>query len=268
VTSTLSRWLSMALFLILVYCSFLSATYLTSTPEEISTGAGALAPIITGLIAVGSIALAYKTSKSDVRRSWQMLLIGISMWVLADIIWGAQEIWGLQQEAYFSFADLLWIAGYIPIGAAMWFYLPPIRTLLRDLRTLIILVAICFLPLVVFGLQLGSIFNSPVIQENGLIALIPAVYPILDAFLAVGGLLIALNSHGQASRWPWLLIGSAFVLWAYSDLWNVIVVLNDWYYESAAARLSVDLTYTLAYLILAVGAILSIQSDALVFAEE
>jgi len=268
VNSNLLRWLSISLFLILIYSSFLSASYLTSAPDQITVGSGALAPIVTGLIALVSIGLALRNAKSEVRRSWQTLFVGIGMWVLADLIWGAQEIWGLTQEVYFSFADLLWIGGYLPIGLSIWYYLPGLGSLTRDLRKLVVLVVVCLLPLVVFGLQLGSLLNSPELQENGPIALLPAVYPILDAFLAGGGLLIAIYSRQQTSRWPWLFIGGALVLWAYSDILFAVATLNDLYTNTVPIRLIVDLTYTLAYLILAVGAVLSIQSDILSFSDE
>ena len=255
------RWLSLVIFLILIYSSFLSAAYITSTPDEISLGPGALAPIATGAIAVGSIALALKNAKSEVRRSWQMLMIGISLWVIADTIWGAQEIWGLTQEVYFSFADLIWIIGYIPIGAAIWFYLPSLGNLLRDRRKIAVLVVICVLPVVMFGVQLVSTLSSPEIAESGLIVLVPVLYPALDALMAGGGLLIAIYSRHQTWRWPWFLIGGSLVLWAYSDILYALVALNDMYSTVIALRLAVDLSYTLAYLILALGATLSLQSD-------
>ena len=266
--TALTRWLSLALFLILIYCSFLSASYVTSTPEEISVGVGALAPIATGGIAMAGVAMALKTAKGEGRRSWQMLMAGISLWVMADVIWGLQEIWGLTQEVYFSFADLLWIVGYIPIGASIWFYLPVLGNLLRDRRKVIVLAISCALPLVVFGVQLVSILSSPEIKEDGLIVLVPAVYPILDAVLAGGGLLIAIYSRHQTRRWPWLLIGASLVLWAYSDILYAITALNDSYSEDVLLRLPVDLSYTLAYLILAVGATLSLQSDIISFVDD
>jgi hypothetical protein len=262
------RWLSLALFLTLVYCSFLGAAYLTSTPAEITTGPGALAPILTGIIAVGSITLALKTAKGEVRCSWQMLLIGIGMWVAADLIWGAQEVWGLNQEATFLFADFLWVAGYLPIAAALWFYMPALGNFLRDIRKLIVIIVICILPLVVFGLQLGSLISSAAFQESGWFGLVPALYPILDTFLAAGGLLIVMFSRHHTWRWPWFLIGAALVLWSYSDVLYAVAVISDAYFYNIPIRLAVDLSYTLAYLILAVGATLSLQTETFSFAVE
>ena len=260
-TSSLFRWLSLATFIILIYCSFLSAMYVTSSMDEISSGVGAYAPIITGIVATASVAMALRTIQSEVHRSWQLLLVGLVLWTLADLIWGIEEIWGLSQESYFSFADFIWIVGYVPIAMAIWFYLPRLRSLLRDIRKVIVLTIICVLPMGAFVLQLVSLLSSPELVEDGLVVLTPAIYPALDLILAGGGLLIAICSRRQTWRWPWFLIGGALVLWSYSDAWYAIVVLQDWFYTQPLIRLSVDLSYTVAYLILAVGASLAMQSD-------
>jgi len=261
VTTTLFRWLSMTLFVVLIFSSFVSAIYLNSSIDEIMTGPGAIIPILTGGVAVGSLALALKSSKSELRRSWMCLLIGFGMWVLADLIWGVEEIWNLTKESYFPFADFLWIAGYVLIAAAIWYYLPGLGNLLRDRWKVVVVVLVCLLPLVVLMIQLITLLRTPIIREEGSTALFPVIYPVLDMVLAAGGLLIAIYSRRQVWRWPWLVIGAALVLWAYSDTWYAIATVYEWFTTRVPIRLSVDLTYSLAYLILAVGALLSLQND-------
>jgi hypothetical protein len=267
-TPSMTRWLALAGFIILIYCSFLSAVYVTSSVEEIAVGPGAIVPFITGIVATASIAMALKTAKSEVRRSWELLLVGIAMWTLADLIWGVQEIWSLTQEVYFSFADFMWIAGYVPIAMAIWFYLPTLGPLLRDVRKVIVLIVICAVPLLIFVYHLGSVLSSPELKVNGWTAFVPVLYPILDTFIAGGGLLIAMYSRRQTRRWPWFLIGGALVLWSYSDVWYAFAALMDWYSTDVLIRLSVDLTYTLAYLLLAVGGTLALQSDIFTFVKD
>jgi len=240
-----------------MYASFLTATYVNMTPEEISAGPGIYAPIITSMAASCAVLLAWRNASKDKQHVWMLMLSGVTLWVAADVVWGVMDMWGWMEQTYFSLADVLWLSGYLPVAAAFWLYLAPLHVTFRTPKRIFVLAVICILPLLTLGMLINDLVANP--GENVWEKIVPMIYPVMDILLAGGGLLIAFTTRKHWEHLPWLVLGLAMILFAFGDTWYALASLNGWYEENIWVRLSVDLPDTLANLTVAIGAMLSLQ---------
>ncbi|MBN1261731.1 MAG: hypothetical protein JXB35_13730 [Anaerolineae bacterium] len=189
------------------------------------------------------------------RRLWGGLVIGWALWALAEIIWSLYSILG-QEVPYPSLADLFWVTGYIPMAIGL---LGSVRTLPAkptssqkmviwgvSAATVLIASIFVFIPII-------QDFDPQLLLESAL----NLIYPLGDLFLLsiVWWLFFVYEKGDYGFAWRLLIFG--FILTSFSDLIFTYAVWQDLYYPDMKAnvisRLVIDFTYTLSYLIWALG---------------
>ena len=212
----------------------------------------AISPILVGLFALW---MAYSVQKQEKQEQWLWRLFGagVGLWTLAEVVWAFLTL-VLNNEASPSLADVFWVAGYFPFGAAILFHLAWRRKQLNVLRILLAFAIGGFFFIALFYNVLQPMFLGNV-DWNGALNV---AYPILDVTLAIGAFTILLTL--DARRWwqPWLFIGLALIMWAYADATYAFLVWIDAYHASNVGILMVELPYNSAYILFGIGCALAI----------
>lgn len=193
--------------------------------------------------------------KSQNRLLWMGLLIGWSLWTIAEWWWGIASFF--QTEAPFpSGADIFWFLGYIPMYIALDSRSRSIPQESTPVQKLIIW--LCSIGAI--GLTAIFIVN-PVIQnyEPGttLKTILTLFYPLGDLILFVFIMRIAFRYqegiNGQA--WQWLSAG--YILTAISDLIFSYASANNLYYPNGEVNfissIGSDMLYSVSYMIILMG---------------
>jgi hypothetical protein len=208
-------------------------------------------PFITGLLASIAAFLAFRTGPAQQRPMWLLLAGGLGLWVCAEGLWAVQTLAG-DELPYPSFADVLWLVGYFPIGAAIEMQIRQSRSRLNWIKVAAALALGGGLTVLA-----GRALVIPMIANftigAGFERVLNILYPVLDATLLAGGALAILGSDWRNGWQPWLLIGGALVLWSYSDMGFSILSAARVYGNNWFSAMAVDIPYNLAYLLTGLG---------------
>jgi hypothetical protein len=205
------------------------------------------------------------------RLLWSGLAVG---WILATI---AEFWWGIaalveQEVPYPSWADLFWVASYIPMIAALL-----VRSLSLPRRTSWMQITGTVLSILV---SLGSTIVFvliPIIQTNKpqafLENLLNVLYPLLDlgVFIVVLSLLFAYQEGMYGRAWLWLSAGFAIQSIA-NLLFSYASTINQYYPHEQLNLLStvgIDIPYNLSYLLWLIGLVkvLEVQNSHRIFTD-
>lgn len=191
-----------------------------------------------------------ETEDPGQRRLWQLWLIGVLLWVLAEGVWFvAENILKLEFESVFWPADMLWLLGYPFFVAALAYQVRRYRVELpsqhwRRLRWFIVVIGV-----VTAVLTIGPLLFEFSLQEM-LGNWVNIAYVLFDGVvLGLGAVLLAALRGGFAQS-AWGLIVAGLGLIALSD---VTVFHLDWfnqYYPDdvyTAPSIASDSVYVLGY---------------------
>jgi hypothetical protein len=192
------------------------------------------------------------------RDAWALLAMGMILWTMAQTIDAYHEIY-LKEVPYGTFADLLWVLGYVPIIFGLIIL---VRNFLSTglpagskltywfIALFFIVVLACILKFLVLpGL------NDP--ENTSASKLLDVAYPALDMILiAFAAALVRISwalRGGNLSN-TWLLLCIGFVMVAIADL----VLANIENIDSGAYRF-LDLLYFAAYFSIAIAGRLQVR---------
>lgn len=205
-----------------------------------------------GVFAVVTTLLAWRSVPEEQKSIWQWLFVGMVLWVVADFIWAYYDLFTSIELPYPSWADLLWIIGYLPLGLAIIRFLKYTHVSITRKRALFAILGGGIFPtIILFSLLIPSAdyFSG----GDKLEWLLNALYPALDALLATGGFLCLVAWEYDDWRRPWFYIGAALALWAYSDIWYWLLVFLGIYDLGLLSTLMSDIPYAVAYLVAGLG---------------
>ncbi|MGC9400003.1 MAG: hypothetical protein ACP5HM_12820 [Anaerolineae bacterium] len=244
----LRYWLLLYLYIFLYL-----ALYLALPTSQAALWFGYLLPLLTMFVATVTTGQACQAAGWNPRGLWFWLFLGAGLWLSAEIAWWIQDVL-LAAAPDLSVADLLWIAGYGVIVAAI---LSHQRALPADGASRWgrrILVGAALASLGVFLALLWPAFYEGKLR-GGLTTVVTASYPALDIFLAGGGVVMFFVSR-RGNIWysSWLFVGGAFLLWAFSDVWYWILIYIGGYGNNVRSMISVDIPDTLGNLFLSFAA--------------
>ncbi len=212
-----------------------------------------LSPILTGLFAVGAAFLAARASAPGEARPWQILCVGLSLWVIAELLW-ALRAQGMTTTALTE-SDWLWVLGYVPVSVAIQLQLNQSRANLRWFKAAFtILVGLAFAALFT-SLVLSPLYESTPLS-HGLTTTLNLMYPALDITLIIGSLLILQSSSGGS---PWRVVAIAILFWVYADLGYAVLNWLGIYGINGLTLFSVEIPYNLAYLLVGVACLQAVS---------
>jgi hypothetical protein len=184
---------------------------------------------------------------------WGFLAVGLLLWSLGEAIWAFYELVLKQELPYPSFADVVWVIGYIPLFISLWLRF---RTLRRTPQTgqLVVVLGI-FVVLVALAVVfvIGPIVTYP--EYEPIEKFLDTLYPIGDLTVALGALLSVLALSGGALSRSWALIAAGFLLIACSDILFSYMTWNEIYIHETPDLFSslLDITYYASYALMALG---------------
>lgn len=212
-------------------------------------------PLALGVTAIAMILWMKMAAGSRNRLLWGGLALGWAFWSIAEVWWGIAAFIG-QEVPYPSWADLFWLAGYLPMGIAL---VERIRALPATTymwqKVGIWITALASGGLTVFFVILPILrnYDPALIVENGL----NVFYPVADLAVIILVLRIFFTyQHGQYGQaWAWLSIG--FIIHSFADITFSYANLGNLYYPDGQlnflSTLGVDVPYNLSYLIWLIG---------------
>jgi hypothetical protein len=156
------------------------------------------------------------------------LFLGVFLWFLGDTAWTIYETVLQVEIPYPSFADVLYLAGYIPIALGIVQFLWTFRAGLKRQRAFVALgVGLLFLGLT-YAFLIGPLAVS---TENFLTKSYDVAYPVLDSMLVVLAIFMFFVFRGgkMAGAWVWVSLG--LLLNALADIAFSLGSLQGWYYS-------------------------------------
>jgi hypothetical protein len=207
--------------------------------------------IIRPITASASMALAiivvYRQGTDGIfGRAFASLAGGVSLWAIAELIWAYNTLVVGIQVPFPSIADVLWLAGYAPLGYHLFSTSRFYGVGLRKKSTFAVVLAVAvFSSAYIYGLFAASQLSGP---DAALSTAITIAYPVLDSILLVPAVLCVLNSgKGELTAIPWIFI--AWILTVIADGIFGYSIVTD----TAGDTQIWNFVYNAAYLFMAAG---------------
>jgi hypothetical protein len=174
------------------------------------------------------------------------LFLGVLLWFLGDAAWTIYETVLQINIPYPSFADVFYLAGYIPIAIGIVQFLWTFRAGLKRQRAFVALgVGLIFLVLTCVFL-IGPLVVS---TEDFLTKSYDVAYPLLDSMLVVLAIFMFFVFSGGKMAGVWVWISFGLLLTALADIAFSLGSLQGWYYSGHP----IELIQFWGYISLALG---------------
>lgn len=213
-----------------------------------------LLPVVAATFSVASVVILLRNfgPGDPPRLIWRFILAALVLYLAAEFTWFAYEALAGVEVPYPSLADGLWLAAYPPFIAALVLVLRGHRRLGLPLRkelyaaTLVLLVAI--LVVVTLGVTVPVFTDAEATLADKVLS--PA-YVYLDLAVLALALLVAATYYGSPHGAQWLLLSSAFLLFAAGD---ILFYYLTWQGHYATGN-PIDLLWLAGYLLMGVAAL-------------
>jgi hypothetical protein len=156
------------------------------------------------------------------------LFLGIFLWFLGDAAWAIYETILRIEIPYPSFADVFYLAGYIPLVIGIVQFLWNFRAGIKRQMALVALgVGLLFLWLMCAFLIAPLVVST----EDFLTKSFDVAYPVLDSMLVVLAIFMFLLFRGGKMAGAWIWISLGLLLNALADITFSLGSLQGWYYS-------------------------------------
>jgi hypothetical protein len=205
-------------------------------------------PVIASLATAVTATLIWRSyDKTDApRRIWGPFMLGLWMWLAAEISWGVTNM--IYNEVPLGLSDVLWVTSYGVLGLALYFQYQVLFN--PTLQKLVHRSIIAALFVIGFTMLLSTVFTSAAGVVHQLEAAVDSFYPVVDLLLAVIALKLARNFAGGAFSRPWM----GLIVFAIADLFYAWLEISGTYTWSVAEgnlySTIADVTYVIAYLVM------------------
>ena len=188
--------------------------------------------LLLSITAVGSAANAMKKYWRNLRdrysQIWLFFTMGLLLWLISKISWSVYTMPPNATIPYPSLADVLWLAGYLPLFAALHSYLRSFGFSLSRIRYSAFALTVSFALLWLFILLVPPVVAT---SEEGLTVLLSLVYLGLDLSLfslSVHGLFVFFNGRIGVA---WAFVSGALFLNAVGNILFSYATQSSTYYS-------------------------------------
>jgi hypothetical protein len=223
--------LLVGVILILVYIFQANYSSLMSPISNISF-------LFVSVAAVGSASIALKKYWRNLRdkysQIWLFFTTGLLFWLVSKVVWSAYAMPPNATMPYPSFADALWLAGYVPIFAALHSYLRSFGFSLSKARYSAFALIVSLVLLGCFILLVPPVVAA---SEKDMTVLLSLVYLGLDLSLfslSVHGMFVFFNGRIGVA---WAFVSGALFLNAVGDILFSYALQSNTYYSGHALEL-------------------------------
>jgi len=189
--------------------------------------------------------------KSQEGKFWLLMFIGILLWAVGEIVYYYFSMVAFV-EAFPSFADVVYIAGYVVFGAGLIYKVLNTKVALTPAKVAWILGPIL---LIAIPTAIWVAYPAITAPDYSTLALcVSLTYPILDLVL-IGLAMYILLAFFWGSYTPngWIIIAIGVILMTIADIIFTAMNWQDIYYPI------LDMFYVGSYLAYAIGAIYQIK---------
>jgi hypothetical protein len=194
--------------------------------------------LLLSVTAIGSAAKALKKYWTNIRdkysQIWLFFTMGLLLWLVSKVSWSAYEMTLNATLPYPSFVDVLWLAGYAPIFAALHSYLRSFGFSLSRIRYSAFALTVSLALLWLFIILVPPVVAA---SENGMTVLLGLVYLGLDLSLfslSVHGLFVFFNGRIGVA---WAFFSGALFLNAVGDILFSYAAQSNTYYSGHTLEL-------------------------------
>jgi hypothetical protein len=174
------------------------------------------------------------------------MFLGIFLWFLGDTTWVVYETILHISIPYPSFADIFYLAGYVPIAVGVFQFLRIFHASLTRERVVIAFVMGLLSFVFTLLLVIGPLATS---SEDFLAKFFDVTYPVLDSILVLLAFLMVFIFRGGKMAGSWLWIAFGLLLNAGADILFSLGTLQGWYYSGHP----IELVQLWAYIGLGLG---------------
>ncbi len=249
---------SRALWIVCAICAaiLLNSIFIIGGPATFQVTTTLISPVAALAASILFFRARFVVKDPNFQHLWLWMGIGFGLWAIAEIVWALYALVITNEIPTLSFADLLWIVGYIPLYLALAIRQ---RTLQSGMTTvqkwLVVIVSLVSL-VVTVTIGILPILNNwdPERLLEGLVFL---CYPVGDLGLVVLSLISLILIKGGRYSLSWRLIFTGIFVMALSDILYNYAIWNELYYpESQVNFLSsfIDTSYALSYVLVGFGA--------------
>lgn len=214
----------------------------------------------SNLIAVGSALMAtiavYLGVKSfsevmEERKSWQLINIGLILFLLGELSWAIQEIFLRIKNPFPSIADFFWLLGYLPFFVGLILREQQLRVPLYAREKLFLASII----LVIITVSSFFLF-LPIANSNiGIVEkFLDIAYPLGDLALIIPvfSIMIIFGKHFLGRPWMFIALGLALIGIA-DTIFSYLTWYELYWKELHSPTNLVDLLWVAGYLTMALG---------------
>lgn len=205
--------------------------------------------LVLSIATLGSAAIAlkkyWKNLDDKYSRIWLFLTVGLLLWFVSRLSWSVYTMLLNAEIPYPSIADAIWLAGYLPIFAAMHIYLRSFGFSFSKMRYAAFAVVVSVIMLSCFVLLVPPVVAS---SEKNTTALLSVVYLGLDLSLfamSIHGLFVFANGRIGVT---WAFISVGLFLNAVGDILFSYAAQNNFYYNGHVLELLFHVSYILCTL--------------------
>lgn len=202
-------------------------------------------------------------SRSRLSRVWAFLGLGMALWTIAEIIFAIYELILNQDTPIVSLADILWVAGYIPIFVALWLRFRLLRVSLRPTEWIALLAGFIILSILsIIYVITPNLPSAEALPEatsgfaNTAALVLSVFYPLGDLLVALGAGLTLIGMMGGSISRMWLLVGLGCLAIALADSTYYVGLANGMYTSQVPVNWFTgmsDISYLVGYLMIALG---------------
>jgi len=205
--------------------------------------------LVLSSAAVSSATIALKKYWKDLKdkysQIWLFFTMGLLLWLISKVVWSVYTMPPNATMPYPSFADAIWLAGYVPVFAALHAYLRSFGFSLSKIRYSAFALIVSFVLLGCFILLVPPVVAA---SEKGMTVLLSLVYLGLDLSLlslSIHGLFVFFSGRIGVA---WAFVSGALFLNAIGDILFSYAIQTNAYYSGHALELIFHLSYILCTL--------------------